>query len=158
MDFDVFRRLIRLTRLRIRFLSVGPRFRYCFLSPIPRGMKLASRYRIRRQLRSLGISPKIRGMPVVRNKKAPILRPRLLYIKVKLNHTAPTQGRWIPISRTNRLLMHNALCAILQPSRWSGVSCNSIYSLAVRMKQKSPDLATEAFIYQSKAKSHSVCL
>ena len=38
------------TRLRIRFLFVEPRFRYCFLSPgsYPR---LANRYRVRRQLR-----------------------------------------------------------------------------------------------------------
>ena len=38
------------TRLRIRFLFVEPRFRYCFLSPgsYPR---LANRYGVRRQLR-----------------------------------------------------------------------------------------------------------
>ena len=34
-------------------------------------MKLASRYRIRRQLRSLELSPKISGMPVI-PKKAPV--------------------------------------------------------------------------------------
>ncbi|MEA4859438.1 MAG: hypothetical protein VB127_03065, partial [Sphaerochaeta sp.] len=45
---------------------VGPRFRYCFFPPTPRGVKLASRYRVRRQLRPLGISPKSDDMPVIR--------------------------------------------------------------------------------------------
>jgi len=52
----------------IRFLSVGPRFRYCFFSPTPRDVKLASRYRVRRQLRPLGFSPKNDDMPVIQIK------------------------------------------------------------------------------------------
>lgn len=38
-------------RLNIMFLSVEPRFRYCFLSPVPYGTNLASRFKVRRQLR-----------------------------------------------------------------------------------------------------------
>ena len=74
-DFDALCLLIRLKRLCIRFLCVGPRFRYCFLSPTSHDVKLTSRYRIRRQLRSLGLSPKIRVMPVG-HKKTPRLRNR----------------------------------------------------------------------------------
>ena len=46
------------------YLSVRSRFRYPFLSPAPRGTNLGSRYRVRRQLRPLGLSPKARNMPV----------------------------------------------------------------------------------------------
>ena len=57
--------LIRLLRLDIGFLFVGPRFRYGFFPPVPRGTKLASRYRVRWQLRPLGLPPKLRDMPVI---------------------------------------------------------------------------------------------
>ena len=39
--------------LSIRFLFVRLRFRYCFFSPIPHDMNLASRFRVRRKLRPL---------------------------------------------------------------------------------------------------------
>ena len=52
----------------IRFLFVRPRSRYCFLSPTPRDVKLASRYRVRRQLRPLGLSPKNDDMPVIQKR------------------------------------------------------------------------------------------
>ena len=68
LDFDAFCHLIRLIRLTIRFLSVEPRFRYCFFSPTPRDVNLASRYRVRWQLRPLGLSPKVRDMPVIQKK------------------------------------------------------------------------------------------
>ena len=51
--FDVACHLARRVRLHIQFLSVGPRFRYCFLSPAPHDANLASRYGVRRQLRPL---------------------------------------------------------------------------------------------------------
>jgi hypothetical protein len=77
-DFVVYSQLIRLIRLTIRFLSVEPRFRYCFFSPAPHDANLASRYQVRRQLRPLGLSPKVRDMPVIRLKergrRAPPLR------------------------------------------------------------------------------------
>ena len=44
LDFDAFSHLIRLIRLTIRFLSVEPRFRYCFFSPTPHDVNLGSRY------------------------------------------------------------------------------------------------------------------
>ena len=69
LDFDAFCHLIRLIRLTIRFLSVEPRFRYCFFSPTPRDVNLASRYRVRWQLRPLGLSPKVRDMPVIQKKR-----------------------------------------------------------------------------------------
>jgi len=50
------------------FLSVRPRFRYPFFSPVPHGSNLGSRYRVRWQLRPLGLSPKVRDMPVTRKK------------------------------------------------------------------------------------------
>ncbi len=50
---DVYGQLVRLLRLSIRFLFVRPRFRYCFFSPKRRRLKLASRFRVRRQLRPL---------------------------------------------------------------------------------------------------------
>ena len=50
-NFTVFRQLVRLIRLHIRFLFVRPRVRYCFFSPKRHRLKLASRYRVRRQLR-----------------------------------------------------------------------------------------------------------
>ena len=46
------------------YLSVRSRFRYPFLTPAPRGTNLGSRYRVRRQLHPLGLSPKARNMPV----------------------------------------------------------------------------------------------
>ena len=49
--FDVSCHLARRVRLHIQFLSVGPRFRYCFFSPAPHDANLASRYGVRRQLR-----------------------------------------------------------------------------------------------------------
>ena len=64
-DFTAFGQLIRLIRLLIGFLFVGPRFRYGFFSPTLRSVKLASRYRVRRQLRPLGLPPKLRDMPVI---------------------------------------------------------------------------------------------
>ncbi len=64
-DFTAVSQFIRLMRLIIGFLFVGPRFRYCFLSPTPRDVNLASRYRVRRQLRPLGFPPKLRNMPVI---------------------------------------------------------------------------------------------
>ena len=64
-DFAAFGQLIRLLRLVIGFLFVGPRFRYGFFSPPPHGVKLANRYRVRRQLRPLGLPPKLRDMPVI---------------------------------------------------------------------------------------------
>ena len=57
-------------RLIIGFLFVGPRFRYCFLSLTPRDMNLASRYRVRWQLRPLGLPPKLRDMPVIQTNPA----------------------------------------------------------------------------------------
>lgn len=50
-NFTVFCQLVRLIRLHIRFLFVRPRVRYCFFSPKRHHLKLASRYRVRRQLR-----------------------------------------------------------------------------------------------------------
>ena len=68
-DFSVCGHLILLIRLNIRFLFVKPRFRYCFFSPISHDINLASRYRVRRQLRPLGLSPKPRNMPVIPQKE-----------------------------------------------------------------------------------------
>ena len=51
--FDVTCHLARRMRLNIQFLSVGPRFRYCFFSPTPHDAILASRFGVRRQLRPL---------------------------------------------------------------------------------------------------------
>jgi len=56
LDFTTFSQLIRHTSLGIRFLFVRLRFRYCFFSPTPHGVKLASRYGVRRQLRPLWTS------------------------------------------------------------------------------------------------------
>ena len=67
-DFTDPCRLIRLLRLVIGFLFVGPRFRYGFFSPTPHSVKLASRYRVRWQLRPLGLPPKLRDMPVIQGK------------------------------------------------------------------------------------------
>lgn len=64
-DFTAYSQLIRQCRLIIGFLFVGSRFRYGFFSPVPHDAKLASRYRVRRQLRPLGLSPKLRDMPVI---------------------------------------------------------------------------------------------
>ena len=50
-NFTVVCQLVRLIRLCIRFLFVRPRIRYCFFSPKRHHLKLASRYRVRRQLR-----------------------------------------------------------------------------------------------------------
>ena len=50
-NFTVYSQLVRLIRLSIRFLFVRPRVRYCFFSPKCHHLKLASRYRVRRQLR-----------------------------------------------------------------------------------------------------------
>ena len=50
-SFTVLSQLVRLIRLSIRFLFVRPRVRYCFFSPKCHHLKLASRYRVRRQLR-----------------------------------------------------------------------------------------------------------
>ena len=66
LDFTARGRLILLLRLNIGFLFVGSRFRYGFFSPVPHGTKLASRYWVRRQLRPLGLPPKLRDMPVNR--------------------------------------------------------------------------------------------
>jgi len=68
LDFTDFSQLIRLLRLDIDFLFVGPQFRYGFFSPAPHGAKLASRYRVRWQLRPLGLPPKLRDMPVIPKK------------------------------------------------------------------------------------------
>ena len=50
-SFTVFGQLVRLMRLGTMFLFVRPRFRYCFFSPERHHSKLASRYRVRWQLR-----------------------------------------------------------------------------------------------------------
>ena len=50
-NFTVYCQIVRLIRLSIRFLFVRPRVRYCFFSPKCHHLKLASRYRVRRQLR-----------------------------------------------------------------------------------------------------------
>ena len=63
--FDICCHLARRVCLHIQFLSVGPRFRYCFFSPAPHGTDLASRYGVRRQLRPCGLSPQTDGMPVI---------------------------------------------------------------------------------------------
>ena len=68
LDFTACCPLIRQRRLVIEFLFVGPRFRYGFFSPAPHSAKLASRYRVRRQLRPLGLPPKLRDMPVIQQK------------------------------------------------------------------------------------------
>ena len=49
-NFTVFCQLVRLIRLRIRFLFVRPRFRYCSFSPKRHHSKLASRFGVHRQL------------------------------------------------------------------------------------------------------------
>jgi hypothetical protein len=64
----------------IRFLSVGPRFRYCFFPPTPRDVKLASRYRFLRHLRPLGFPPKNDDMLVIQSKEAPLSRNPLLFV------------------------------------------------------------------------------
>ena len=69
LDFDALCHLIRSIRLNIRFLSVEPRFRYCFFSPASHDTNLASRYRVRRQLRPSGLSPEVRDMPVIQRRK-----------------------------------------------------------------------------------------
>ena len=69
LDFTARGRLILLLRLVIGFLFVGPRFRYPFFSPKRRRLNLGSRYRVRRQLRPLGLPPKLRDMPVILQKK-----------------------------------------------------------------------------------------
>ena len=76
-DFTACSQLIRLIRLLIGFLFVGPRFRYGFFSPTPHDVKLASRYRVRRQLRPLGLPPKLRDMPVILKKRARAVWPAL---------------------------------------------------------------------------------
>ncbi len=53
LDFTTFCQLIRYVGLTIRFLFVRLRFRYCFFSPTPHDVKLASRSGVRRQLRPL---------------------------------------------------------------------------------------------------------
>ena len=68
LDFAACSQLIRLLRLDIGFLFVGPRFRYGFFSPTSRNVKLANRYRVRWQLRPLGLPPKLRDMPVIPQK------------------------------------------------------------------------------------------
>ena len=79
-DFAVLSQLIRLLRLVIGFLFVGPRFRYGFFSPVPHGTKLASRYRVRWQLRPLGLSPKVRDMPVIHKKGLPQIETTLIHL------------------------------------------------------------------------------
>ena len=64
-DFDACGHLIRSMRLNIRFLSVEPRFRYCFFSPVPHDANLANCFKVRRQLRPSGLSPEVRDMPVI---------------------------------------------------------------------------------------------
>ena len=56
-DFTAISRLIRPARLVIGFLFVRPRFRYPFLSPERHRSNLGNRYRVRRRLRPLGLSP-----------------------------------------------------------------------------------------------------
>ncbi|WP_145992917.1 hypothetical protein [Hoylesella timonensis] len=50
-NVTAFGQLVRLIRLSIRFLFVRPQVRYCFFSPKGCPLKLASRYRVRWQLR-----------------------------------------------------------------------------------------------------------
>ena len=69
-DFDACGHLIHLIRLTIRFLFVEPRFRYCFFSPVPHDTNLASRFKVRRQLRPSGLPPEVRGMPVIQKQAA----------------------------------------------------------------------------------------
>ena len=78
--FTAFCQLVRLMRLSIGFLSVRPRFRYPFFSPIPHDMNLGSRYRVRRQLRPLGLSPKLRNMPVIQKAR------QISYLPGQKNH------------------------------------------------------------------------
>ncbi|MDD2405813.1 MAG: hypothetical protein PHU24_05090, partial [Sphaerochaetaceae bacterium] len=61
-------------------------FRYCFFPPTPRGVRLASRYRVRRQLRPLGISPKNDDMPVILKAPDGKIRGGTLEIAVAHNH------------------------------------------------------------------------
>ena len=76
LDFAACSQLVRLLRLDIGFLFVGPRFRYGFFSPAPHGAELASRYRVRWQLRPLGLPPKLRDMPVIQEGRPKLmLRP-----------------------------------------------------------------------------------
>lgn len=78
LDFAALCQPIRLIRLVIgrcmfssrSFLSVGPRFRFPFFSPKRRRLNLGTRYRVRRQLRRLGLSPKLRDMPVIHRQDA----------------------------------------------------------------------------------------
>ena len=65
LDFAADSQLVRLMCLGIGFLSVRPRLRYCFFSPAPHDANLANRYRVRRQLRPLGLSPQTYDMPVI---------------------------------------------------------------------------------------------
>ena len=51
--FDICSHLARRVCLHIQFLSVGPRFRYCFFSPAPHDASLAIHFGVRRQLRPL---------------------------------------------------------------------------------------------------------
>ena len=53
LDFAAFSRFIPPISLGIRFLFVRLRFRYCFFSPLPHDMNLASCFRVRRKLRPL---------------------------------------------------------------------------------------------------------
>ena len=70
-DFAALSPLIRQCRLIIEFLFVGPRFRYPFFSPKRLRLNLGSRYRVRWQLRPLGLPPKLRDMPVILKKALP---------------------------------------------------------------------------------------
>ena len=62
LDFDALCHLIRSIRLDIRFLSVEPRFRYCFFSPVPHDTNLANCFKVRRQLRPSGLPPEVRDL------------------------------------------------------------------------------------------------
>ena len=45
------------------------RLRLIFVSPTPHDVNLASRYRVRWELRPLGLPPKVRDMPVILEKE-----------------------------------------------------------------------------------------
>ena len=98
-DFTAFSQLIRLIRLVIGFLFVGPRFRYGFFSPTPHDVKLASRYRVRRQLRPLGLPPKLRDMPVIlqrgccRSNSPQIIRNGNIWLESKPERTKEGEKR-----------------------------------------------------------------
>ncbi len=64
-NFVVFFQLVRLIRLSIRFLTIKPRFRYCFLSHKRHRLKLASRYGSFGNYAPCGLPPQMYHMPAI---------------------------------------------------------------------------------------------